>query len=131
MKMLNELQKSVVIAYASNGMRVESVANQMHYHRNTIVYHLETITKKTGYDPRNFFNLIKLYEMATGKEIVMPKMTTKQAIAYLQPIADNAQLSGYQEALSIAMDAMREVEELREKLKKYENDPEYHMIMEE
>ena len=124
--MLSEHQKLIVISLAENGMKVERVADTMHYHRNTIQYHLETITKKTGYDPRNFFDLITLYEMATGKEIIMPKMTTKQAIAYLQPIADNAQLSGYQEALSVAMDAMREVESLREKLKKYEENGNEH-----
>ena len=47
-------------------------------------------------------------------------MTLKQAIDYLQPIADNAQLASYSEALEIAMRAMREVTELREKLEKYE-----------
>ena len=38
----------------------------------------------------------------------MEKMTTKEAIAYLQPIADNTSLSGYQAALKVAMEAMRE-----------------------
>lgn len=46
----------------------------------------------------------------------MPKMTIKEAIDYLQPIADNAQLAGYREALDVAIDAMREVEHLREEL---------------
>ena len=39
-------------------------------------------------------------------------MTLKQAIDYLQPIADNAQLASYSEALEIALRAMREVTEL-------------------
>ena len=47
----------------------------------------------------------------------MPEMTIKEAIDYLQPIADNAQLAGYHAALSMALDAMREVEKLREELK--------------
>lgn len=119
---MNDLHRSVVIAFAENGMKVEKTARAMCYHHNNIKYHLENIARKTGLDPRNFFDLIRLYEMATGKELVMAKMTTKQAIAYLQPIADNAQLSGYQEALSVAMDALREVESLREKLKKYEEE---------
>lgn len=50
----------------------------------------------------------------------MSKMTIKEAIDYLQPIADSAQLAGYSAALSVALDAMREVQSLREKLKKYE-----------
>lgn len=44
------------------------------------------------------------------------QMTLKQAIEYLQPIADNAQLAGYHAALNAAMDAMREVEKLRREL---------------
>ena len=40
----------------------------------------------------------------------MAKMTIKGAIDYLQPIADNAELSGYSEALAVAMDALREIE---------------------
>lgn len=46
----------------------------------------------------------------------MPKMTIKEAIDYLQPIADNAQLAGYHAALRVALDAMREVEKLRKEL---------------
>lgn len=42
----------------------------------------------------------------------MAKMTIKGAIDYLQPIADNAELSGYSEALAVAMDALREIEKL-------------------
>lgn len=36
-------------------------------------------------------------------------MKLNEAIDYLQPIADNAELSGYSEALGVAMDALREV----------------------
>ena len=41
-------------------------------------------------------------------------MTIKQAIEYLQPIADSAQLAGYSAALAVAIDAMREVEKYRD-----------------
>lgn len=104
---MNDLQKSVIIALADNDMGVERAAKAMHYHHNTVMYHIENIYKKTGLNPRCFFDLAKLYEMATG-ESIMEKMTTKEAIAYLQPIADNTSLSGYQAALKVAMEAMRE-----------------------
>lgn len=48
-------------------------------------------------------------------------MTLREAIEYLQPIADSAQLAGYSEALAVAINAMREVESLRDKLKKIED----------
>lgn len=111
---MNDLQKSVIIAFAENGMNVEKTARVMHYHRSNIIYHLENVEKKTGLNPRNFFDLIKLYELATGEAGFTRKMTMKQAIAYLQPIADNAQICGYLEALNMAMEAMREVEKRSE-----------------
>lgn len=39
-------------------------------------------------------------------------MDLKQAIDYLQPIADNAELSGYSEALGVALEAMQEMDKL-------------------
>lgn len=42
----------------------------------------------------------------------MPKMTIKEAIDYLQDIADNAEIANYSAALAAAIDAMREVEKL-------------------
>ena len=41
----------------------------------------------------------------------------KQAIDYLQPIADNAELNGYSEALEVALSAMRDAERQRKERK--------------
>ena len=65
---MNDLQKAVVIAFAECGMRAQKTARVMHYHRNNIVVHLGNIKKKTGLDPRNFFDLQKLYAMAKGED---------------------------------------------------------------
>lgn len=43
-------------------------------------------------------------------------MKLNEAIDYLQQIADNAELSGYSEALAVALDAMREVDRLHGEL---------------
>lgn len=114
--MLNHYQSDVVIALAENDMVVSRTANALHYRYNSVQYHIKTITEKTGLNPLCFFDLVRLYAMAKEKEQVMKEMTLEQAIKYLQPIADNAQLCNYQEALRIAMDSMREVERLRKEL---------------
>ncbi len=66
--MMNDLQKSVIIALAQNDMSVTRTAKAMHYHHNNILYHTEHIYQQTGLNPRNFFDMIKLYDMAT-KEV--------------------------------------------------------------
>lgn len=114
---MTELQEEIIIAFAENDMSIKRTADAMLYASQNIQYHLDRIKEKTGLNPRNLFDLVTLYEMATGKELIMDRMTLSQAIAYLQPIADSTPLTGYQKALSVAIDAMREVEVLREELK--------------
>lgn len=41
----------------------------------------------------------------------------EQAIAYLQPIADNTELAGYNEALEVALSALRDAERQRKERK--------------
>lgn len=65
---MTELQQLVVIAFAKSNMRIDVAAREMNCHRNNILYHLQQIHDKTGLNPRNFFDLIKLYEIATKGE---------------------------------------------------------------
>lgn len=46
-------------------------------------------------------------------------MTIKEAIDYLQPIADNAELANYNAALRTAIEAMRNVERLERTVAEY------------
>lgn len=39
-------------------------------------------------------------------------MTNKEAIEYLQPVADNTPLTGYARALNLALDALRKVDKI-------------------
>lgn len=48
-------------------------------------------------------------------------MTYKEAAAYLQPVADSTPLVGYGSALAKAVEALREIEPLREALKRYQD----------
>lgn len=61
--MLTEQKKQILRTYAECNMNVSEVARKLHYHRNNIDYHLDNIRMKTGLDPRNLFDLIKLLEV--------------------------------------------------------------------
>lgn len=65
---MNYLQRKIVIAMCQNDMNASRVARTERYHSNTILYHLDQIKKITGLNPKSFFDLIKLYEMATKEE---------------------------------------------------------------
>lgn len=62
--MLDGRKKEIILALAECNMSANEAARVKHYHRNTVVYHCEQIRKKTGLNPRNFYDLIKLVEMA-------------------------------------------------------------------
>ena len=66
---MNDFQKQVIIAIAKNDMRVNRVSKAMCYSPCNIYYHIGRIKGITGLNPLNFFDLVKLYEMATGKGI--------------------------------------------------------------
>ena len=61
--MLDIRKKEVILAMAELNMNESEVARKMHVHRNTVVYQCEQILKKTGLNPSNFYDLVKLVEM--------------------------------------------------------------------
>lgn len=62
--MLEERHKEIVFAMAENDMNATAAAAALNYHRNTIMYHLEQIRRLYGLDPRCFYDLCRLVEMA-------------------------------------------------------------------
>ena len=62
--MLTDIKKRILRCYAKNNMNVSSTAQELHYHRNNIEYHLTHIQAKTGLNPRNFYDLIELLKEA-------------------------------------------------------------------
>ena len=57
---LSKVEKLCIRAYADNCMRRGAAAKSIHYHRSSVGYHLDRIREKTGLDPRNFYDLVKL-----------------------------------------------------------------------
>ena len=57
---MTEVQIEIIKGFARNDMNVLATAEELHYHRSSILYHFEKIKKETGLDPRKFFDLWKL-----------------------------------------------------------------------
>jgi hypothetical protein len=45
-------------------MNVQATATQLYFHRNSVLYHLNTVYKRTGKNPRNFYDLCELVPLA-------------------------------------------------------------------
>ena len=72
---LTQRQCDIINAYAFNNMTLDGAANELGCHRNTIFYHLSVINKKTGLDPRDFFDLHELFVIAGGNDNADEKTT--------------------------------------------------------
>lgn len=60
---LSDRQIEIIIAMAECNMHPYGVGRKLYLHPNTVLYHLEEIKRKTGLDPSNFFDLIKLFRI--------------------------------------------------------------------
>lgn len=60
---MNALEKEIVLAFAKCDMNLSETARKRYMHRNSIVYQLEKVEKKTGLQPKRFFDLIKLVKL--------------------------------------------------------------------
>lgn len=58
--------KEVIQGYAENDMNLSKTAVDMHHRKNTVAYHLEQIKKKTGLNPKVFYDLVELLDLLHG-----------------------------------------------------------------
>src|SRR5699024_8009001 len=56
--LLDEEYKKTMELYFSSNLSIKDTANKLHIHRNTLNYRLNQITKKTGLDFRNFYDVM-------------------------------------------------------------------------
>lgn len=63
-KLLNDLERETVLALADNRMNLTNASKVMHKHRNSLIYHIKKIKRKTGLDARDFHDLCELYRIA-------------------------------------------------------------------
>lgn len=61
---MTRLQAQVIIALADHDLNIAEAARSLHYHRNTLVYHIDMIRDETGKDPNKFYDLSELLPIA-------------------------------------------------------------------
>lgn len=61
---MTEQEAEIILAFARNNMRLNHTAQALHYHVSNVRYHFEKIEKKTGLNPRSFYDLLKLLRNA-------------------------------------------------------------------
>ena len=62
-KMIDEYDAMFIKTFAECDMSEGKTANILHFHRNTVIYHLDKVKKQTGLDARRFYDLVKLIKM--------------------------------------------------------------------
>ena len=65
---LSSFDLEILSAYANNNMKTVNTANALACDKRTVVKHLVSINKKTGLNPRRFWDLVKLTGKIMGEE---------------------------------------------------------------
>lgn len=60
---MNASEKELIEKMRECDMNVTKVAKAMYMHRNTVMYHIGKIKKKTKLAPMRFYDLVKLWEV--------------------------------------------------------------------
>lgn len=68
MNKLKPIDLEVIRALADSSMNIAETARKIYSHRSTVEYHIARIQRITGLDPLNFYDLIKLLELAKEAE---------------------------------------------------------------
>lgn len=68
MMQLTELQKETILAFAECDMNYSETGRKTYVARNTLIYRLEKIHRVTGLNPKRFYDLVKLVDMARESE---------------------------------------------------------------
>ena len=66
---MTDKQREVILAMAKHNMNVTDAAMGLHYHRNSLLYHIERIEMKYGLNPRRFYDLCKLLKMVEELDV--------------------------------------------------------------
>lgn len=61
---MSKTDAMIVVALARSNMNYMETARRTHYTKSTVMYHLDKVERKTGLNPRNFFDLHELYSIA-------------------------------------------------------------------
>jgi sugar diacid utilization regulator len=67
-ELLTEEEIFLLRLFADHNMKVQPVAEEMHFHRRTIFKKLFVIYKKTGKDPHRLWELVHLIEQIDREE---------------------------------------------------------------
>lgn len=64
---ISEKEREIILEFAKCDMKAAPVGRNLYMNRNTVVYHLDKVKKRTGIDYRSFYGLVKLVKLAGGE----------------------------------------------------------------
>ena len=65
---MTKLDAQVVLTFADCNLNAAEAGRRMYMHRNSVTYHLDKVKRDTGLDAQNFYDLIKLVDMAMEEQ---------------------------------------------------------------
>ena len=70
---LSNVERNIILSLARNGLVRSRAAKDLFYSLNNIKYHVEKIQLKTGLNPMDFYDMVKLLEIIQPPNNTTPR----------------------------------------------------------
>jgi len=60
---ITEYEKFLIRTMCKNDLVITKTADELHYHRNSVLYQINNLKKKTGYDLSTFYGAVALLRL--------------------------------------------------------------------
>ena len=57
---MTQLEAQIILLLAENNLDVSPISRILYMHRNSVMYHIRAIRKKTGKNPQDFYDMCEL-----------------------------------------------------------------------
>lgn len=64
---ITRVDVEIIESFARNGMKIQKVADDVHYDPKTIRYHFSRVHRLTGLNPRDFYDLWAILQLLKGE----------------------------------------------------------------
>lgn len=84
---MNQFEAKIIMLLAEHSLNVTPVSRALYIHRNSIMYHIRGIKKRTGKDPLDFYDMCELIPEAS---FILDKGIDERTYRALEAIGRNA-----------------------------------------
>lgn len=90
---MTQLEAKIILLLAENNLDVSPISRILFMHRNSVMYHIRMIRKKTGKNPQDFYDMCELLPEA---RFVLDMGTDERTVRALEALGKRVHGGNYE-----------------------------------